>query len=221
MNLEARPRELNIFAQPNQVLRFAYPVKNLDGTPYNEPYLTNVYLTVYTSQNKKTALKRYTFADGISHANNTNIISFAVPILDTELPFGKHYYTINHVRTISAVVENNVLFAGAFEITNDVREWASDMEGTTNIANVIGLREELDERPKYAQVTINNTINNGYIIELVGATFLTKYPIVQIYSLVLGNTFLNNTVTIKIVNDTTLQVDGGGGIYFVKAVIIY
>lgn len=196
MVLEGRPKELHINVQPNQFLRFAYPVYNLDGTPYNEPFLTNVYLDVYSTLNRDTPLKRYSFANGISIS--TNIISFNVLIDANDLPIGRYYATINHVRTIGADVQNNVQFAGQFTITNEYRATV-EFGNTINIVDVIGLRDELDLRLKYTVRTIGDGVTDEYIITVADGNFLVKPPLITIYTFTgIDNIVVNNSTSFTI-----------------------
>ena len=112
--LDARPAEGNIYCKPNEHLRFGYPVKNLDGTPYNEPNLVDVWVTVYAHENSTVDIEKYTFLNGTSHANGTNVIAFDLVI---DLPKGKYFCTIDHRRVINAVVESNVMFSGFFDVS--------------------------------------------------------------------------------------------------------
>lgn len=144
--IDNRPDEANAYAKPNSFLRFGYTVKNLNGTPYNEPYLTDVVVSIYDI-NDSVPKKTFNFTNGTSHQSGTNVIAFALEIKDSELPKGKYRWEINHKRTINSVVENNVMFEGSFEVTSKHRSGCSITElivTNTGIASITGLREELD-----------------------------------------------------------------------------
>lgn len=205
--LDARPAEGNIYCKPNEHLRFGYPVKNLDGTPYNEPSLVDVWVTVYAHENSTVELEKYTFLNGTSHANGTNVIAFDLVI---DLPKGKYFCTIDHRRTINAVVESNVMFSGFFDVSHKNRSNCSITEclvSTTNIVNIEGLREELDLRPKIKRFTLD--ILPTHTINIPDGDFLNNPPMVAAYGPVNGYApyGISDRSSIVILSNTSFRLD--------------
>lgn len=213
--IDSRPDEANAYAKPNSFLRFGYNVLNLDGTPYLEPLLTDVVVSVYDLDDT-VAKKVFTFLNGTSHQNGTNVIAFALEIKDNELPKGKYRWEINHKRNINSVIENNIMFEGSFEVSSKHRSGCSITElvvANSSIANIIGLREELDLRPKYHSFshTFSGSVPNpiqSFIITVADAHFLTVRPVVMTYSGVFSavSSEYFTTQIVSVLSDTELQI---------------
>lgn len=216
--IDNRPDEANAYAKPNSFLRFGYTVKNLNGTPYNEPYLTDVVVSVFDI-NSPIAKNTFNFTNGISHQYGTNVIAFALEIKDSELPKGKYRWEINHKRNINSVIENNVMFEGSFEVTSKHRSGCSITElivTNTGIASITGLREELDARPKYETRFLNLTNPSGQGVSVSDGNFLINRPIIQLYN---GDEAIINNALVYVTNNTTFEINYTGTISYV--VIIY
>jgi hypothetical protein len=214
--IDNRPDEANAYAKPNSFLRFGYTVKNLNGTPYNEPYLTDVVVSVFDI-NSPIAKKTFNFTNGISHQSGTNVIAFALEIKDSELPKGKYRWEINHKRNINSVIENNVMFEGSFEVTTKHRSGCSITElvvNNTGIASITGLREELDERAKIKRLSFSNTLLKN--ITISGAKFLTERPEIYAYQ---GDAPV--TINKTYLSDEAVDLENTGGFQFNRVIIIY
>lgn len=213
--IDSRPDEANAYAKPNSFLRFGYTVKNLDGSDYNEPLLTDVVVSVF-DPNDPIAKKVFTFLNGTSHQSGTNVIAFALEIKDSEIPKGKYRWEINHKREINSVIENNIMFEGSFEVSSKHRPGCSITElvvTNSNIASITGLRDELDLRPKYRSFshTFSGSVPNpiqSFIITVADAHFLTVRPVVMTYSDVFSTVSSEyfTTQIVSILSDTELQI---------------
>lgn len=213
--IDSRPDEANAYAKPNSFLRFGYNVLNLDGTPYLEPLLADVVVSVYDLDDT-VAKKVFTFSNGTSHQSGTNVIAFALEIKDSEIPKGKYRWEINHKREINSVIENNIMFEGSFEVSSKHRSGCSITElvvTNSSIANITGLREELDLRPKYRSFshTFSGSVPNpiqSFIITVPDAHFLIVRPVVMTYSGPFSSfpSEYFTTQIVSILSDTEIQI---------------
>lgn len=126
-NAENLPSVGNFKTKPNETLAFSYQILNTDGTPYLEPNLDDVIVSVYTDKFSETPRKVYDFSSGISHASGTNIINFSLKVEDATLPIGNYFWTIAHKRGPyirpqgQPAFDTEVKFAGDFIVSRDCK----------------------------------------------------------------------------------------------------
>lgn len=227
--LDARPDEANAYAKPNSFLRFGYNVLNLDGTPYLEPLLTDVVVSVYDLDDT-VAKKVFTFLNGTSHQSGTNVIAFALEIKDNELPKGKYRWEINHKREISfrnsnSVIENNIMFEGSFEVSSKHRPVCSITELVTtnsNIANITGLREELDLRLKYIKKVNADFVGSTYnfTVTVADGDFINNPPLLMFWAGSGSTVYEISMLSPSIFNATTIEFTNSGNLFIDNACLI-
>lgn len=222
--LDARPDEANAYAKPNSFLRFGYTVKNLDGSDYNEPLLTDVVVSVF-DPNDPIAKKVFTFLNGTSHQSGTNVIAFALEIKDSEIPKGKYRWEINHKREINSVIENNIMFEGSFEVSSKHRPGCSITElvvTNSNIANITGLREELDLRLKYIKKVNADFVGSTYnfTVTVADGDFINNPPLLMFWAGSGSTVYEISMLSPSIFNATTIEFTNSGNLFIDNACLI-
>lgn len=172
---------------------------NNDGTPREEPLLTNVKFTIYNNKSKLAEVRSFelTANEGITFEESEHRVVIDVDQNTPDiLPIASYFYIVEYHRTGLGI---ELAYSGSFFVTVDGDcncDPLNYVSTNLEIAQVNGLATALADKIKYINQTIGDGTSDELTIVVADGNFLLKPPLISV--------FQSNSLYTHIANSTTL-----------------